>query len=132
MLIDYVKQNYLNPPSKKVRQFSAAFNSYFTEMRLLSWNAILSYVQKYFTNTTHGFFVEAGALDGEILSNTMWLEVYRNWTGLLVEPNKSSYSAMLQKNRNVWTSNACVSTVPYPKETLLVGTVNEHVSSHSK
>ena len=36
---------------------------------------------------TGGFYVEAGAYDGEELSNTLLFELYRNWTGLLVEPN---------------------------------------------
>jgi FkbM family methyltransferase len=33
-----------------------------------------------------GFFVEAGANDGFTQSNTYWLERFRGWRGLLVEP----------------------------------------------
>ncbi len=33
-----------------------------------------------------GFFVEAGANDGFTQSNTYWLERFRHWHGLLVEP----------------------------------------------
>lgn len=33
-----------------------------------------------------GFFVEAGANDGVSQSNTLYLEKYRKWRGLLVEP----------------------------------------------
>jgi FkbM family methyltransferase len=33
-----------------------------------------------------GFFVEAGAHDGFTQSNTYWLERFRGWRGLLVEP----------------------------------------------
>jgi FkbM family methyltransferase len=33
-----------------------------------------------------GFFVEAGAYDGFIQSNTYWLERFRGWRGVLVEP----------------------------------------------
>lgn len=36
--------------------------------------------------TSGGFFVEAGANDGYTQSNTYYLERYRGWTGLLVEP----------------------------------------------
>ena len=32
-----------------------------------------------------GFFMEAGAFDGEQWSNSLFLEQARNWTGLLVE-----------------------------------------------
>jgi FkbM family methyltransferase len=33
-----------------------------------------------------GFFVEAGAYDGFIQSNTYWFERFRDWRGVLVEP----------------------------------------------
>ena len=33
-----------------------------------------------------GYFVEAGANDGYTQSNTYWLERFRSWRGLLVEP----------------------------------------------
>jgi FkbM family methyltransferase len=33
-----------------------------------------------------GFFIEAGAHDGYTQSNTYWLERFRDWHGLLVEP----------------------------------------------
>jgi FkbM family methyltransferase len=33
-----------------------------------------------------GFFIEAGAHDGFTQSNTYWLERFRHWRGLLVEP----------------------------------------------
>jgi FkbM family methyltransferase len=33
-----------------------------------------------------GFFVEAGANDGYTQSNTYWLERFRGWNGILVEP----------------------------------------------
>jgi len=34
-----------------------------------------------------GFFIEAGADEGEFLSNTLYFELMRGWSGLLVEPN---------------------------------------------
>ena len=33
-----------------------------------------------------GFFIEAGANDGVKQSNTLYLERYKNWTGILIEP----------------------------------------------
>ena len=36
-----------------------------------------------------GFFIEAGANDGFTQSNTYWLERFRGWHGLLVEPMQS-------------------------------------------
>jgi FkbM family methyltransferase len=37
-------------------------------------------------NRDGGFFVEAGAADGFTQSNTYWLERFRGWRGILVEP----------------------------------------------
>jgi FkbM family methyltransferase len=39
-----------------------------------------------------GFFVEAGAYDGFIQSNTYWLERFRDWRGILVEPVPHLYA----------------------------------------
>lgn len=39
-----------------------------------------------------GYFVEIGAGDGQTLSNTVLLEREYGWTGLLVEPNPTSFS----------------------------------------
>lgn len=61
------------------------------------------------TGRRGGFFVEAGALDGQMLSNSLWLEQEMGWTGLLVEPNPVSYSRLVAKHRKAWTSNTCLS-----------------------
>lgn len=58
---------------------------------------------------TGGFFIECGAFDGERASNTIWLELVRNWTGLLVEMDPYFYTQMLGKNRQVWSANVCLS-----------------------
>ncbi|ESO03313.1 hypothetical protein HELRODRAFT_173599 [Helobdella robusta] len=42
----------------------------------------------------NGFFVEAGGFDGETASNTLFLEVERNWTGLLIEPDPYFYTQL--------------------------------------
>jgi hypothetical protein len=42
---------------------------------------------KLFGKQKNGFFIEAGADEGEFLSNTLYFELKRGWTGLLVEPN---------------------------------------------
>ena len=62
----------------------------------------------------NGFFVEAGAHDGEYTSNTLYLELNLNWTGLLVEPQSKKFQTLLSKNRKTWNSNCCLSTKPYP------------------
>ena len=54
-----------------------------------------------------GFFVEFGATNGILLSNTYLLEKHFGWQGLCAEPNPD-YFADLQKNRNCLVSNACI------------------------
>src|SRR3712207_3542273 len=45
-----------------------------------------------------GFFVEAGANDGYTQSNTYWLERFRGWRGVLVEP-MAAYLPEIRANR---------------------------------
>lgn len=44
-------------------------------------------LDKYFHQKRQGFFVEVGAYDGIVLSNTYHFEKERAWTGILVEPD---------------------------------------------
>ncbi len=46
-----------------------------------------------------GFFIEAGAYDGERLSNTLLFEIKHQWSGLLVEPNPEAFQKLKHKNR---------------------------------
>ena len=42
-------------------------------------------------NVKDGFFIEAGADDFELDSNSLHFELEHGWTGLLVEPNPTIY-----------------------------------------
>ena len=59
---------------------------------------------------TNGFFIECGAGDGFVFSNSLFFEIYRNWTGLLIEPNKYLFSKILKLNRHAFITNTCLST----------------------
>jgi FkbM family methyltransferase len=56
---------------------------------------------------TGGVFVEIGAYDGVTFSNTLFLERYRGWTGLCVEPNPMQWDA-LQRNRSARCRQVCI------------------------
>lgn len=43
---------------------------------------------------TDGFFVEVGVGSGQEISNTFMLEKHYGWSGLLVEPNRSSHESI--------------------------------------
>ena len=58
-----------------------------------------------------GYFVELGANDGISQSNTKHLEMWRNWSGVLIEPSPLSFQKLLEtrRNSNVFVNAACVS-----------------------
>ena len=55
---------------------------------------------------TGGFFVELGAGDGVLISNTYFLEKERAWTGVLIEPSRTF--EQLKSNRAATCLNYCV------------------------
>lgn len=77
-----------------------------------------SVIQKIFKDKLQknepGFFVECGALDGETRSNTLYLERFKSWTGLLIEADPSNVEKLKEKNRRSYFSPTCLSTNSYP------------------
>ena len=71
-------------------------------------------VDKLLKGKRNGFFIESGAYDGEDLSNSLFFELERNFTGLLVEPNQLDYPKLLGKHRKATSINACYSMTPLP------------------
>lgn len=57
----------------------------------------------------NGFFVEAGAYDGEELSNSIYFEKNREWTGLLIEMDPFYYLQLIGKNRRAFSINSGIS-----------------------
>ena len=86
---------------------------------------------KLFRNQKKGFFIEAGAYDGEMFSNTLYLERRLGWTGLLVEPNPDAFSELVLKNRRAHLFGHCLSTqrrpevVEFDASGLLGGIIND-------
>ena len=57
------------------------------------------FLNKYFFfNKTKGTYIELGALDGVLYSNTKFFEDTLNWTGILIEPHPEKFK-LLQSNR---------------------------------
>ncbi|CAL4190565.1 unnamed protein product, partial [Meganyctiphanes norvegica] len=73
-----------------------------------------------FNGVNNGFFVEAGAVDGEFLSNTLDLEIHQNWTGLLVEADGDMFHHLKKRGRHAWSCHCCLSTSNYPHREVLV------------
>ncbi|XP_059482337.1 uncharacterized protein LOC132200691 [Neocloeon triangulifer] len=79
-----------------------------------SWEAIAPTVLTLLKNRTNGFFVDCGAHDGEFYSNTLTLEKYFNWTGLLVEASSEELISLATKNRKSWIAPTCMSLSKTP------------------
>lgn len=47
-------------------------------------------------------------MDGEYLSNTLYLEKHLGWSGILVEPMIDSYAQLRTKNRHAYTINVAL------------------------
>lgn len=74
----------------------------------------------------NGFFIECGAYDGETRSNTLYLERFRGWSGLLIEADPINFTKMLQKNRRAYLSPTCLSLTKNP---MLVREIDDYSSS---
>ena len=81
----------------------------------ISWAIINSILKSLYPTKQNGFFVEAGAQDGEYFSNSLNLERKQNWTGLLVEPENHNFAELKKRNRKAWISPSCLSIHPYPE-----------------
>ncbi|XP_006612578.1 uncharacterized protein LOC102673642 isoform X2 [Apis dorsata] len=73
-----------------------------------------SVIRKIFKDKKNGFFVECGAYDGETRSNTLVLERFFNWSGLLIEADPINFNKMLKKNRKAYLTPTCLAIEPYP------------------
>ncbi|KAK4006890.1 hypothetical protein OUZ56_012045 [Daphnia magna] len=69
---------------------------------------------------TKGFFIECGALDGEHLSNTLYMERFLSWSGLLIEAGQQAFSELTIKNRKAFSLPVCLSPLPYPTQFLML------------
>ncbi|KAL0122206.1 hypothetical protein PUN28_007152 [Cardiocondyla obscurior] len=71
-------------------------------------------IREIFNDKKNGFFIECGAYDGEIRSNTLFLERFSGWSGLLIEADPINFTKMLQKNRRAYLSPTCLSVTKHP------------------
>ncbi|CAG0916867.1 unnamed protein product [Notodromas monacha] len=120
LLVDHIRETFLWPPSeddynlendpRKVR--SADKNEENPANRFVK-NVIM---KELFPNKYNGVFFEAGALDGETLSCSLYFEVVRNWTGLLVEMNPLAMERLISKNRKAQIAPVCLSTTAIPQK----------------
>ena len=70
------------------------------------------FVDKLLKQRRNGFFVECGAFRGEELSDSLFFELQRNWTGILIEAHPEYHREILRKNRRALVLRACLHPRP--------------------
>ncbi|KAK7070977.1 hypothetical protein SK128_026906 [Halocaridina rubra] len=109
-LVSYIRQLHLLAPS------TGPYNLHNPNFSDFSQNGQSKKIEKILKGKRGGFFVEAGAYNGEELSNTLYLERHLGWTGLLVEPDPWNFWTLRKRGRKSHAVHACLSPSPYPKE----------------
>ncbi len=102
--VQYIRQYWIIGPSKE--EYNLSNN---TKNKDFSQVGQPIFVDEILKNKENGFFVECGAADGEVYSNTIYLERKRGWTGLLIEANTHFYRRLLATHRKAYFSNVCLS-----------------------
>ena len=69
-----------------------------------------------FKNKKDGTYIELGALDGILYSNTKFFEDTLNWTGILIEPHPDKFILLKQNRPNNFLFNDLVSCITEPLE----------------
>lgn len=100
-LVEFVR-DLIEKPNKKPRNLKNTNKKDFSQI------GQSKYIDFILNEIRDGFFVEAGGYEGEFLSNSLFFELERNWTGLLIEPIPSLYKRILAKNRKIFAINACI------------------------
>ena len=92
-----IKEKYLVlPPNKEVEyNFSKKLTN--IDINGQAQQPIIINQNIFKNRIKNGFFIEAGAHDGELISNTLFFELKQSWTGLLIEPNPDAFEVLNKK-----------------------------------
>lgn len=81
-----------------------------TKIGYFGLDKIDQHLEEYFPNK-NGYFIELGANDGVSQSNTLFLEKYKNYKGVLIEPHPGNFEKCRnnRSEKNHFFMGACVS-----------------------
>ena len=91
-------------------------------------NKLLNYLK----DIKNGIYIEVGAYDGIIQSNTQFLEDYYNWTGILIEPNPYIFDKLIVNRPNNININKSMVSDTYDNTTITGYFNNGLISSINK
>jgi FkbM family methyltransferase len=99
-LLVLVTPQWLKDKSRNTRMFARHKIPFIAKLfsKYYGLNNLDEKLEKYL-NWNHGYFVELGANDGLSQSNTKYFELFRNWSGVLVEPYPENFQKC-KKNRS--------------------------------
>jgi FkbM family methyltransferase len=80
--------------------------------------------ERYFPTKRNGTFLEMGALDGVLYSNTKFFEDTLGWSGVLIEPIPHNYEACCRQRPRSRVYNCIVSSSLEPMEIYVNGAVS--------
>ncbi|KAK2151775.1 hypothetical protein LSH36_352g03034 [Paralvinella palmiformis] len=129
-LINHIRSEWIIPPSTERRSLKRP------EVLHYSASNQSSIVDGILGGRTNGFFVECGAADGETISNSLFFEKSRNWSGVLIEGYEPWFRKLLRLRRRAYAVGACLSPVKSPVLTEFVnigyggGMINYMKDSH--
>ncbi len=131
-LLKYLRKECILPPSNTPIHLLHPEKTYYSQA------GQSKLVNSLLKNKRNGFFIECGAGDGEGLSNSLFFEKSRNWTGLLIEANPTIFKSLRMKKRHAYLLNACVSPtggvsmLKFTQGKLMGGLTNFMETSHKK
>ena len=108
-LLDYIRSHVTQQSPTRPRRLTIPPNM--TDTSQVGQSA---FVDNLLSGRRDGFFVECGAADGQLFSNSLFFELERNWTGLLIEANPYFHRALLERNRRAYVLRTCLSTERRP------------------
>nr|CAH0110638.1 unnamed protein product [Daphnia galeata] len=118
-VIRLIREEYLRQPASKELPYQLDHPE-----KVDSSDGQAKDIRNILKNKTNGFFVESGGFDGEFLSNTLFMERYLDWSGLLIEADKKSFAKLFARNRKAFSLPNCISIKPYPIQVFFNGKDN--------
>jgi hypothetical protein len=110
-LIQHIREKWIIPPSNRPRLLKNPTLVHYSQSRQSQM------VDQIFFSKTNGFYVECGAADGEKLSNSLFFEKSRNWSGVLIEGYMPWFQELLKLHRRAYSVGSCLSGVKKPVRT---------------
>ncbi|XP_065557888.1 uncharacterized protein LOC136025822 [Artemia franciscana] len=115
--VEYLKKNIIPPYTlEDAWNFETPLNRNFTALEYFlatldqPWIDIILILDLFFPTDKKRFFVECGGADGELFGNSIFLEKFKFWNGLLIEADPYYFKELLVKKRKAYAIQACLSS----------------------